>query len=367
MNGKLKTVAQFVFGIIFFAYWCWTARFSLDIFSAGGSFAWGTFGLLLIPQVAMSLAFFYSLWPEKGSPEVPGKFLSVFSTLIMVIFWIIGPIQSYFTFDMTGKELSYLAFLYLWEVVVLGILFIYITMRWLRRVKNFLEDYSSDIKSITKERIENFSRFLSRFPLNVARLGFFIGLGGYVLASFQLVFWGGARYEAGIKTLMVGLGLSPLFGFMLYVLAYRFLGGIYGILYSFGQVSKPSRVLSIVSKIMIFGSGMLLMVVSLLLPLVWNFFEGNIDLNTFMLGGGIIILELIIVFYIAATVFAENIIRPLEILKKGLQILQTGEKRYRINVRTGDEIEEVINEFNKAAGIIDGEGEKTGSAKKPRR
>lgn len=358
MSGKLKTVAQFVFGTAFFAYWCWTARLSLDIFSAGGSFGWGTFGLLLMPQVAMASAFFYSLWPEKGSPEVPGKFLSVFSILIMVIFWIIGPIQSYFTFDMAGKQLSYLAFIYLWEVVVLGILFIYITMRWLRRVKKFMKDYSSDIKSITKERIENFSGFLSRFPLNVARLGFLFSLGGYVLGSLQLVFWGGARYEAGIKTLMVGLGLSPLFAFMLYVLSYRFLGGIYGILYSFGEVSRPSRVLSIVSKIIIFGLGMIMMTVFLLFPLVWNFFEGHININTFALGGGIILLELIIVFYIASTVFAENITMPLEVLKKGLQILQTGEKRYRINVRTGDEIEEVINEFNKAAGIIDGENEK---------
>ncbi|HUX35630.1 MAG TPA: hypothetical protein VMV71_01195 [Candidatus Paceibacterota bacterium] len=355
MSGKLRTAAQFIFGAAFFTYWCWTARFSLDIFSAGGSFTWSTFGLLLIPQVAMASAFFYSLWPEKESPEVPGRFLSVFSALILVIFWITGPIQSYFTFDMSGKQLSYLAFLYLWEVVVLGILFIYITMRWLGRVNKFLEDYSSDIKSITKERIENFSNFLSRFPINVAWLGFLFSLGGYALGSLQLVFWGGARYEAGIKTLMVGLGLSPLFAFMLYVLSYRFLRGIYEILYSFGEVSKPSRVLSIVGKIMIFGFGMLLMVVFLLFPLAWNFFEGNIAINTFALGGGIIFLELIIVFYIAATVFAENITIPLEILKKGLQILQTGEKRYRINVRTGDEIEEVINEFNKAAGIIDGE------------
>lgn len=352
MSDRLKNMAQFVLGVISFTYWCWAAWFSLTIFSTMGSLEWRTFGFIFIPEIAIVLVFFYLMWPGKGSLEVSNKFLSVFSILIVTIFWIISPIQSFFTLNLTGREISFTAFLYLWEVMILGGLFIFILMHWLGRVKSFLGDYNADIKSITKERVESFSQFLSHFPLHVAYLGFFFSLIGYTLSAVQLVFWAGAGYSEGIKSIISGLAFSPLFALLLYVLAYGFLRDIYEILYSFGDIAKPNRVLSIRGKVTILAFSFILIVISLLSTLIWNFLDGNITKNIFLLGAGIITFELIIILYISVKTLVDDITKPLEMLKKGFEILQTGEKRYRINVRTGDEIEELVYGFNKAADAL---------------
>ena len=349
----VKRIAKIVSGVVFFAYWAWVSMSSFEAFSRGDTFGWEHFAALLIPEIILALIFFYLLWPGKDSPDVSSKFLSVFSMLIVAILWVIGPLQSFFTLNLDNRGISFSAFLYSFEVMLFGGLFLFIIMRYLGQVRLFLKDYSSNIKSITHERAEKFSTFLSNFPLKVGRLGFIFTFGGYLLSAPQLIFWGHTASEAAVKSIFIGLAISPVIALLMYILARRFLSGVYEILYSFGEVSHPKLVLSIGGKVMMLGSCIFLMAVSLLLPLVWNFFEENIGLRMFLLGCGLMLLELIFVFFFSVKAFVYDITSSLDILKKGLEIHQTGEKRYRINMRTGDELEDVIDEFNKIPGTID--------------
>lgn len=344
---KKRNIAKFISGLTFFVYWCWTSLFSLQAFIREDVFNWGHFALLFIPQIILALIFFLLLWPGKDSTDISSKFVSVFSILIACVLWVVGPLQSFFTLGLDARGISFSAFLYFFEVVAFGGLFIFILIRQLKHVRVFLKDYSSDIKTITKERVEGFANFLSSFPVKIARIGFLFAFSGYLLATPQLILFAGTSYEVAIKTVFIGLAVAPIITLLMYVLARRFLSGVYEILYSFGSVAKPKLVLSIENKIMLIALGVFLMAISFLFPLAWNFFENNISVETFLLGGGIMILELISISYISTKAFVYDLKRSLDVLKKGLTILQSGDKRYRINIRTGDEIEEIIDEFNK--------------------
>lgn len=347
-----KKIARIVSGVVFFAYWAWVSTSSFEAFSRGDTFGWEHFAILLIPEIILALIFFYLLWPGKDSPDVSSKFLSIFSMLIVAILWVVGPLQSFFTLNLDNRGISFSAFLYSFEVMLFGGLFLFIVMRHLGQVRIFLRDYSSNIKSITHERAEKFSAFLSNFPLKVGRLGFIFTFGGYILSAPQLIFWGHTTSEAAVKSIFIGLAISPVIALLMYILTRRFLSGVHEILYSFGEVSHPKLVLSIGGKVMMIGSCILLMAISLLFPLVWNFFEGHIGLPMFLLGCGLMLLELIFMFIFSVKAFVYDIHGSLDILKKGLEILQTGEKRYRINMQTGDEFEEVVAEFNKIPGTV---------------
>ena len=350
---KIKMIGKIISGVLFFAYWAWVSMSSFEAFSRGDTFGWGHFAALLIPEIILALIFFYFLWPGKDSPDISSKFLSVFSMLIVAILWVVGPLQSFFTLNLDNRGISFSAFLYSFEVVLFGGIFLFIVMRLLGRVRLFLRDYSSNIKSITHERTDKFSAFLSSFPLKVGRLGFIFTFGGYLLSAPQLIFWGHTTSEAAVKSIFIGLAISPIIALLMYILSRRFLSGVHEVLYSFGEVSHPKLVLSIGGKVMMIGSCVLLMAGSLLFPLVWNYFEENVSLQMFLLGCGLMLLELIFIFSVSVKAFAYDIASSLEVLKKGLEILQTGEKRYRINIQTGDEFEGVFNEFNKIPGMLD--------------
>ena len=347
-----KKIARVISGAAFFAYWGWASMSAFESFTRGDVFRWEHFANLLIPEIILALVFFYLVWPGKDSTDVSGKFLSVFSTLIIVLLWVIGPLQSFFTLNLDNRGISFSAFLYSFEVMIFGALFIFVILRYLRRVKIFLKDYSSNIKSITHERADEFSEFLSSFPLKAARIGFLFVFGGFMISAPQLIFWGWTTTEVAIKSIFIGLAMAPVMALLMYILARRFLSGVFEILYSFGDVSHPKLVLSIEGKIMMLGSCMLLMAVSMLFPLLWNFFESNIGFQALLLGCGIMLLEIITISYVSIKAFVYDITSSLDILKKGLEILQTGEKRYRINMRTGDEFEEVVDEFNKIPGMV---------------
>lgn len=348
-----KKIARVLSGVVFFVYWGWASVSALGSFRRGDPFTWEHFATLLIPEIILALIFFYLLWPGKDSPNVSTKFLSVFSILILAVLWIVGPLQSYFTLNLDNRGISFSAFLYSFEVMLFGGLFTYVVLRYLRRVRIFLKDYSSNIEAITRERAEKFSEFLSGFPLKVARIGFLFVFGGFLISAPQLIFWGWTTTEVAVKSIFIGLAIAPVMALLMYILARRFLSGVFEILYSFGDVSHPKLVLSIEGKILMLGSCVMLMAISLLFPLIWNFVEENISLQMFLLGCGITLLELLSIFYVSVKAFAYDITNSLDVLKKGLEILQTGEKRYRINMRTGDELEEVIGEFNKIPGTID--------------
>lgn len=344
-----KRFGKIFFGLIFFAYWAWSSAFSLEAFINNLPFGWEQFSLLLIPEIILALFFCYFLWPGKDSPDVSAKFLSVFSILIVVVLWIVGPFQSFFTLDINHQGISFSAFLYSFEALVFGSVFLYVMMRYLRKVREFLADYASNIKTITKERTDKLSEFLSGFPLKIARIGFFFTFGGYFIATPQLIFIAKTTNEVALKSIFIGLAISPILALLMYIFARHFLSGVFEILYSFGNVARPKLVVSVGNKIMILSFFMLLMVFSLLFPLAWNFHEDNISSQTALFGFGAMLLEILVMYYISARVLTADISRSLDALKKGLEILQTGERRYQINTRTGDEMEEVIDEFNKVA------------------
>lgn len=345
-----KTIAKTISGIAFFAYWGWTSVHSLSYFLQGNYFGWEHFAVLLIPETVLGLLFFYLLWPGKDSPDISGKFISIFSILIIIVLWMVGPLQSFFTLNLDSEGIVFSSFLYSFEIVLFGGLFISIVMRKLRLLRRFVEDYSSNVKSITPKQVEEFSAFLSGFPLNIARIGFIFAFCGYLISVPQLYFFAHVPLEVAIKSIFIGLAVSPIIALLMYILARRFLAGAYGLLYSFGKIPRPKLVVSLEWKLMMLGLFTLIMAISLFLPFIWNYFEGHIYFTTLLLGCVVMIFELVLIFSMSVRAFYFDMTTPLEALKKGLQILQTGERRYHINLQTGDEFEEVIEEFNKISG-----------------
>ncbi len=348
----MDQIRRWISAIVLFllaAVWILSMKVSISDFLVGDHYSWNTFAWWLVFLVSLSAVLILLLWPKNPQSEIKRTLISSFISTTVVIFWIIGPLQSAFALHLTSRQISFAALEYFLEVAVLGGVFIFIALRWFREFDLFLKDYSSNVSTITKDRIRSVSNSISYYPLRISLLGFFISFGGYLLGDAMLVVFAGANRDQAIKDLLVALAMSPIAFLTLYSFGHWVLQKVNGVLASFGDILEPKAILPLKTKIMFLGFSSIILGVVLYAPLVWNFIEGHLPPGIFYLGLAITSLEVILIVYVSSLTFSADLTESLSELKRGLEVLQSDDKNYRINIKTGDEIEEAAYAFNRAA------------------
>jgi len=348
LNGKIKKVAIGIFLVSFFAFWIWGIWFSYLSFLIEYDFDWVDFIFLFLPLLFSAFFLFYLIWPGEESPSLRQKFLVVYSSLTAVIIWFVGPIQTFIMLNLNYAQIALVAFSYLLEGLFFGMVVVYFVLKQLDKVDKFLADYHSKIKSISKARVEEVSEIISAYPLKVSVIGFFVVLGGYLIGA-AILFWpGGVSYRDAIKDAMIGLAIAPILFLSVYVITYRYLRGVSEVLYTFGDVLKPRRVLSIGQKMMCLGGSFFLLTTAMFVPLFWDCLSETISDQKLI--GGLIAMSVgfALIIYFSIKVFVADLQSALIKIEKGLEILQSEEWDYRLNIKTGDELEDIAYDYNKA-------------------
>jgi hypothetical protein len=345
---KIRNVAIGIFGASFFIFWVLGIWFSYLSFRIGYRFTWIDFAALFLPLLFSAFLLFYLLWPGEESSSIRRKFLATYGLLAAAIIWLVGPIQSFFVLNLDYTQISLSAFSYLIEGLFFGIVVVGLVLRRLKKVDEFLADYHSKIKSISKSRVEEVSEIISTYPLKVSALGFFAVLGGYFLGAAILFWVGGVSYRDAIKDALTGLAIAPILFLSVYVITYKYLRGVNEILYTFGDVLRPRRVLFIGQKMMLLGGAFLLLMMMMFLPLFWDCLSETISDNKLIGGLAVMSVEFALIIYLSTRAFIADLQSALVKIEKGLEILQSENWDYRLNIKTGDELENIAYDYNKA-------------------
>jgi hypothetical protein len=348
LQEKIQLAATYIFGVSFMLFWIWGIWFSFLSFRINYPFDWIDFVALFLPLLFSAFVFLYLLWPGKQSSMMRRKFLTIYGVLTAVIIWLVGPIQTFFVLNLTDSQISLSAFNYLIEGLVFGSAVLYVVLNWLKKVDDFLRDYHLKIKAIGRERVEEVSETISTYPLRVSVLGSSVVFFGYIIAALILLFFGETNYRDVIKDALTGLAIAPILFLLVYVITYKYLQGVNEILYVFGDVVRPRRVLSLGQKMILLGAGLFLLVMMMFLPLFWDCLTGSILSWKLVAGLIMMSLEFVVIIYFAIRSFVSDLEGGLAKIEKGLEILQSKDWDYRLNIKTGDELEDIAYDYNRA-------------------
>ena len=345
----MKNKHAFVIGIAmaaYFAYGMYSAYLGMVekiYFDLSSEF------IIFIPLVALSLLLFWAI--NRGATKaniITTRLISFFSLASIILFWGISPLEDVFLLNISGKYLAINTFFYLWQEIVFGGITIIFFSFLLRPVTAFLRDYEADPKNIRDNDVLKVSSIIKRFPLQTAAIAAIVSFFGYIIGAVNFYLnHVGAPGTVAVNSLLVGIAVGQMLFAVVYFFSRSILNDANDILSSFSEISPPELITGISSKIFmtVLSCGMFFIPITLGLFINLNTESITIDMfilgviTNFIFGVGIMIL--------IGGMFASEIINSLEQLKRCMGLVRVNDLNCRLNIKTGDEMEEVGYEFNK--------------------
>lgn len=323
----------------------------------GAPFDWTDTAIILLPLAALVVIIAAIM---RRKPETTGiisiRLASFYISAIAILFWVISPMEDFLLLSISGRDLAVNIFFYLWEAVILGGAAVIVFMNWFKPVGEFLRRYQSDVKSIDKGKIIEISRLVSRFPLLTASVAAVINAGGYVIGALGFVFFRpDIDLSIVINNLMVGVAVGQVLFVVFYFFTRNILEDVSEVLYVFGDVTSPQRVVGITSKILLPGvSSMVFLAATTIAPIIGlvsaspdAVFSYTVILINFVLA--------IIIMILTGVAVSADLNGSVGEIKHGIELVQSGNWLHRINIKTGDEMEDVAYSFNKAMAAVEKE------------
>lgn len=196
----------------FIAVWlALTAYTFFSLFNPDTAFTAAHFALfiILLDLIVFPLVWF---WWSIGSKTSAHKTGVLLTTLIIVFWWGFFTVYSFLSLRLNDLQLRWIAFAYIWEVVVVGGVIAYLIVRMSRFADAFLQ------KKISNGHLP-FSRIHARItaiPFRAAALFASVVAVGYAIGSLQLFYFAALPAAELAKNLITGIVTGILGSFFIY-------------------------------------------------------------------------------------------------------------------------------------------------------
>ena len=126
-------------------------------------------------------------------------------------YWSFGVFYFLLNMNLDNLQLKWTAIAFLWEIVVIGLFYVFLCVRLLRPIANFVD------KKVTRlDPIFIYTATL-KYPLKVAVLIFIISTFGYFVGSIQLFLFASLSLIELVKILLNGIAVALLLGVFFYL------------------------------------------------------------------------------------------------------------------------------------------------------
>lgn len=153
------------------------------------------------------------LWWKTGSKTITHKTWVLMVGVIVIFYWGFATIDSFLTLYFNALQFRWIAFAYIWEVVVVGILAAYLVARLVRFTDSFGQGEGR--QSSIYSPAEAYTHIVSA-PVRAAIIFFSIVVFGYAIGSLQLYFFAHYPLTEIIKNLITGVITGALSSFFVF-------------------------------------------------------------------------------------------------------------------------------------------------------
>lgn len=209
----MQRIFFFLLTALFTIVWLGTTAytfFSIVNFNLPYSLSLFWFFIIFLDLLALPSIF---LWWKTGSKTITHKTWVLMVGVIVIFYWGFATIDSFLTLYFNALQFRWIAFAYIWEVVVVGILAAYSVVCLVRFADSFGqgEGRPSSIYSPA----EAYTRIVSA-PVRAALIFFSIVVFGYAIGSLQLYFFAHYPLTEIIKNLITGVITGALSSFFVF-------------------------------------------------------------------------------------------------------------------------------------------------------
>lgn len=220
-------------GYTLFAMFIPTLPYSLSLFAF--------FLALLDISVIPVLWLCYRTYPKTIQLKVGVALTSV----LFLFFWgPFSPVHEFLSLHVNDLQLRWVAFAYIWEVVLVGGFLVWVILRMTRSASLFVSGESDVMEHASMEK---FHKRVSSMPFRASMVFVIIVLFGFSLGSIQLFYFSGLPFTEVVKNLMNGFIHGSLSAFVVFFLLERILepalqkSGMYMHKQNGGMVSEQKR------------------------------------------------------------------------------------------------------------------------------
>lgn len=170
------------------------------------------FGALAVLNIFLLLQF----WKRRFAAGIGWQLFMLLWGPLALWYWLFAPVYYYFTVNIDVFQISLLGFIYLWEVPLVGGIFIALAIFRFRHIKHFTETRQT-------ENPESLYRSTFHYPIFVAIILFLISIIGYGIGTIQLNAFGQLPALEQAKSLANGFVVSIFLSLFYYLILDRFL------------------------------------------------------------------------------------------------------------------------------------------------
>jgi methyl-accepting chemotaxis protein len=187
----------------------------------------------------------------------------------MVIVGLLFLPYAFLTLEMTWEQLKALLLVYAWEAPIFALLCVWLPMRWTGALAPAREQ-SKRQPSETGTLLHPLILQGAKLPLEIAFTTFFMVILGFVIGVMQLVIFANFDITQSVQTLLIGIMIAIIYAVCCFFNTERILAPQMDRWMAQGGVSRPPKVLTLFSKILI---------VSLSIMVVTILFQGSVTFS----------------------------------------------------------------------------------------
>lgn len=219
----------------------------LALFNLSLAYSVSLFALFLVLLNILALPLAY-LWYQTRQKTIQLKTAVAVSTIILVFYWgPFGPVHSLISLHLNDLQLRWIAFAYIWEVVLVGAMAVYAVLRVTRSADRFLKGEFKE-----GDLPEEVHRHLATVPLRATIAFVSLVVFGYGVGSLQLYYFSLLPLEETLKNFTNGVVAAIISSFIVFFLLERIVDPALrksGILVQSSPPKEKPRRLSLFTKI----------------------------------------------------------------------------------------------------------------------
>ncbi|MDP2641106.1 MAG: ATP-binding protein [Candidatus Yanofskybacteria bacterium] len=164
--------------------------------------SWWAFPALLAFLVLLNLPLYFFAFQRRDGLAPRGQVIFILWGGLLIWFWVFAPVYFLLTINLNVLQLHWITFAFVWELPIIGGLFIGSCVLYFRHIQQFLEGGFSPISP------QALYRRIMYFPLIVGLLTAAFMVAGYAIGGLQLVLFAHLPFVEFIKVLLNGVALS---------------------------------------------------------------------------------------------------------------------------------------------------------------
>ena len=210
--GRVLTLVFYVNLVAFAAVWLTLTLYTVfTLFDPALTFSPFLFASFIILLDILVFPLIW-LWWRTGPKTISHRTGVTMATLVVLFWWGFFTIYSFLSLHLDNLQVRWIAFIYIWEVVVVGGLLSYHIVRSTKVVEEFMRGERNLASSLLRERYAQ----ISSLPLRSAVIFVSWVIIGYLLGSLQLFYFAYLPLEEVIKNLITGVVSGMLVAFFIF-------------------------------------------------------------------------------------------------------------------------------------------------------